>query len=370
MYAESKEAIIVRKKNNIIEINGQRYDATTGALLEQASSHHAKPKPPSTAKAHSKPAKSTKPTVTRQPIKISNTHAPKPSRTLMRQAVKKPAPSLKRHLKVQGYTGALIEPSLSSIVATRPVQPLDSKRLRHANKVAKSRLISHFLPPDPNAPIQVPLAPPQPAKAATMPQTPDAAASTHSTKQHRPSKHASATADMLARAIDQATSHEELLPPRPAKHGRAKRNVSIGAAVGLSVLVLGVIVTQNLSNVRLQMASAKAGFNASLPNYKPAGYSLGQLNYSDGVVAAQFRNNSDDLQYSVIQKSSSWNNATLRDTFVTPIDSNYRTIDAGGHTIYLYGERYATWVNDGVWYVIQSNGSLSDRQLVDLATSM
>ena len=56
-------------------------------------------------------------------------------------------------------------------------------------------------------------------------------------------------------------------------------------------------------------------------------------------------------------------------SFVAPTDPNYQVVVGGGRTVYLYGSRNATWVNNGLWYVLQGNDSLSNQQLVQLATS-
>lgn len=118
------------------------------------------------------------------------------------------------------------------------------------------------------------------------------------------------------------------------------------------------------------MASAKAGFSASLPQYRPAGYNMSQLDYGDGVIAAQFRDKDNGSRYTITQKPSSWDSATLRDSFVAPADARYRTVEAAGRTVYFYGEHNATWINGGVWYQVQTDGSLSDSQMVELATSL
>jgi hypothetical protein len=351
----------MRKNNNIIEINGQRYDAITGAVLSHAGPSQSTTKPLPSAAHSPRPAKP-KPTmhdVVRRSAKQHASHPPATAHTLMRQAVKKPRPSLKRQSRAQGHVDTPDKQPLSRL----SVGQLDAERLRHAKQIPKSRLISHFpaftagdtdRPAWPTKPVsQTPqLAPPKPPR-------------------HQAKRHPKTTSELLEQAVQQATSHLELPPkPAPHSHGRAKRNAGIGAAMALMVLILGVIVTQNLSSVRLQMASAKAGFSVSLPSYQPAGYSLGQLNYSDGVAAVQFHSNSDQRHYSITQKRSSWDSATLRDTFVAPIDDHYQTIQAGGRTIYLYGNHNATWIDSGIWFVVQTDGSLSDRQLTDLATSL
>jgi hypothetical protein len=335
-----RQVIHVRKNINTIEINGHRYDASTGAHLKRS--------PPTGARPAAKPSLSRKPA---------------PSRTLMRQAVQKPGPGLKRRLKAQGDVDSLAQQALESIAASSlsSLRRLDAKRLQDAQKVAKSQFVSHFSAAAATAAASYtpPTASPKPNPAgrAIPPLT-------------SPAKRPRTTADLLERAVQQATSHQELPPAGQTRHSRAKRNAAISAAVVLPVLVLAVVVAQNLPNVRLQMASAKAGFSASLPAYRPAGYSLGQLNYSDGVVAAQFHSNSDGRHYTITQQRSSWDDASLRDSFVAPLDARYQAVEAGGHTIYLYGERDATWVNGGIWYVVQANGSFSDRQLIELATSL
>lgn len=190
----------MRKNNNIIEINSQRYDAATGAVMS-----HTGPSQPT-----AKPA-TTIHDVVRRPAKQHASHRPAAARTLMRQAVKKPSPSLKRQSRAQGHMDTLAKPPLSQLTIKKSVERLDAERLRHAKQIPKSRLISHFptftggntgRPAWPTAPVaspapQLPLPPKQPA-----PQL-----------KHRPKT----TADLLDQAIEQATSHLEppVNPRRP-----------------------------------------------------------------------------------------------------------------------------------------------------------
>jgi hypothetical protein len=348
----------VRKNNNIIEINGKRYDAHTGDVLPPHSPAAAKAKPPAKVVAvhtASKPAPhQVARTVTPQHI----ARHPAPSHTLMRQAVHKPTPGTKRHIKAYGHIDPLMAQPAQPIEPKKSASRLDEQRLKHAAQVSKSRLVRRFSEgltlaapaalADQTLARPVSLAPAsRPATAARQPRT---------------------TADLLERAIQHATSHEQPAPKLP-RH-RTKRTIGISGSVGLAILVLGLIVSQNLSGVRLQLASAKAGFSTSLPGYRPAGYSLGQLDYASGLVSAQFQSNSDDRHYTITQKRSPWDSEGLRNNFVANNTSQYQTVSAGGRTIYLYGQNDATWVNGGVWYTVQSDGSLNDRQLTDLATSL
>jgi hypothetical protein len=295
-------------------------------------------------------------------------HTPQPAQTLMRRAVKKPGPSLKRRVTAQSALATTAGQPKAAVLAKLSVAELDAKRLQHAQQVAKSRLISRFGGIGSSAaPTVTPLAPtPNP-----HPTTKQAAAAPSVTISHvaTPPKRPRTTADMLEKALQQATSHQQP-PPKRRRLGAAKRITSISAAV-LAVLVLaGFVALQNLPGLRLRMASDKAGFTASLPDYQPGGYHLSHLSYSPGVVALQFQTKSSSRAYNITEKTSSWDSNTLRDMFVASASPQYQTVQSGGRTLYFLSQQQVTWVNSGIWYQVQGNSSLDNQQLVQLATSM
>jgi hypothetical protein len=89
-----------------------------------------------------------------------------------------------------------------------------------------------------------------------------------------------------------------------------------------------------------------------------------------GVVATEFKSNSDDRAYNLTQKQSDWTSRELYDNYVKPLDAKAISAQAGGRTVYFYGDGNATWVNAGIWYLVQSHGSLDNRQLLALAESL
>ena len=275
----------------------------------------------------------------------------------MRHVVKKPTHS-KQQLKAQGSTDQLAVKPMAEVIVPSSAKSLDPKRLKQATKVKQSHLISHFsnITSDLNKQALAPK--PDLPTALMAPQTTPA----ESDKPAKPKT----TAQLLEHAIKQAKSHEHA-SVAPAKH--RKKTTRKLVASGVAVLLLTFVGYQELPNMRLQIASAKAGFSASLPDYQPAGYSLGQLQYSPGVVASKFESNSDDRTYTLTQKASSWDSRALRDNYIRPMTDDYQTVESGGQTIYVYNNN-ATWVSGGIWYVVQTDGSLSNRQLVELATSI
>jgi hypothetical protein len=333
----------VGKNTNIIEINGKKYDAKTGAVLSHAGL--------SATKIIEHPKPKTK--AARQAAQHLKRHEPEHSHALMRHAVKKPRVEPKT-IQARGHSSKLSKQPLAAVIVKQSVHKVDKTRLAKASRVPQSHLISHFstATSDNNAlRFFTPVV--QKAQPITQPHA-------HPTKA-KPRT----TADILEHAIRHATSHQQVHHAPKKKH-----RAGLVAASVAAVLAVGVVAYQQMPSAKLKLASARAGIAASLPGYQPAGYSLGQLDYSAGSVATQFQSNSDGRHYTLTQKASSWDNQTLLSSYVKPNCSNYETVPAGNLTVYLYGNGGATWVNHGLWYSVKSDGSLNHDQLVALAKSL
>lgn len=370
------------KKNTSIEINGRRYDAVSGQLLTASAGRSidgvlaaagqptAPPPSPVTVKAPAltamKPTMDVRPG--RKPAAKATARAAKPSATLMRHAVHKPATPLKRHTKAQTSTLALAAKPPAVIVTPKAsLYSIDPRRQTRAAKIAQSNQVSHFGH----------LAPPSKHHASAKPPSepwhgvsaPIATASESVITQPLP--------DMFDQALLSATSHQQ--PPlskkelrRTKRASRASRRIINYAAAALALILLGgFLVYQNKADLTLKVANSKAGFAATLPGYRPSGFAVGNFSYSPGNVAVNFHSNSNNQHFALLEKPSNWDSATLLSDFVaTASGPSYQTISSAGRTIYLYGQNNATWVNNGVWYVIHGNNALSDTQLSKLASSM
>jgi hypothetical protein len=342
----------VNKNNtNTIEINGQLYDSGNGKPVQDA---HSTPwSTPIPVKDASDNDNSTRVKVKRtRAVNEAAPRTPETSHILMRSAVKKPAQSLKRSLKVSASTDTTLHtPPLAEVLPYAGLFTPNQNRVERASLLKQSEQISHFGPPSESQAAQ-PVKPVdrswQPAPQTTPPAPPK-----------------SPTDALLERALQQADSHEK--PSLPL--GRSKlRRLSL---VGVPVVVLALIIvgTHGFTNVELRIASAKAGFSTSLPAYEPAGYNLGQLKYSKGVFASKFHD-SNGNRYTITQGTTSWNTTDLLDNYVNNTTPNYQVVRVGDRTIYLYGSGNATWVSNGIWYQINSDGSLSESQLINVANSL
>lgn len=380
-------------KSNIIEINGKRYDARTGTLLAasaglaqhaQSQQHVARVIQPTAQapKAHTSAPKSLSaqpepaPRATTPKLKVRVHDAVKaskqlshrktqPSKTLMRAAVSKPKPTLKRHSKAHGHTDSLVEKPAARLQTKPSVRRIDEKRLRRAQTTPKTQAVKRFSKvtgPAPQPPTQI--APPAAKPHVNLPH------GTRPAHAHgKAPKHPRTTADILEQALQSAVSHQQIFEGSKRRR-RPGKLASIGMVAAALTILGGFVAYHNVNDVKLHLASSKAGFTANLPDYQPAGYHLNHLKSAPGEVAINFRSNSDDRSYAVIEKPSAWNSEALRDSFLASAGHSYQTVDAAGRTLFLYGDNAATWVSGGIWYQVQSNGTLSNRQLIELATSM
>lgn len=284
-------------------------------------------------------------------------HATQRSQTLMRSTVRKPEVTKRPHIVAPiSHNGAVIK---TPVPAKLSVNDIDTKRLQHAQAVPKSKLVTRFSSSSSNYTPMI--AAPTLANAPQPLMTPSATPVSHQN-------------DIFTAALHAATSHQE--PPvkqhfKKQRKSPARRIFAVSGAALAVVVLLGLVVSQNMTSIRLQLASSKAGFSATIPSHEPSGFGLHKFSAAANEVTAHYTSNSDsDRQFSIIEKPSDWDSATLRDSYVKQITQNYQIVEENGRTIFLYNNDSATWVNGGVWYVISGAHSLSNKQLIDIATSM
>jgi hypothetical protein len=364
----------VSTHKNVIEINGKLYDAKSGLLLggkiirpKRATSIDGVISPRSQTKPYTAfPVKPLSNPVTTQPITRPAKTRPKPayikhrtpqrSQTLMRNAVKKP-------VNVNKPT-----------IHTKKHSMLQHNRLGRAKSVEKNPFIKKF--PDTATHQQIH----KRTEVLAVKEAPIA----HPHTNHRHGQHPTTiptTTPPPQTSQSEKLFHEALHKislDEPKKQKLHKRKAKkIGSRVvrwggaGLAAIVLaGYIGYMNFTNINMQLASARAGFDAQLPHYLPSGYNIkGPISYQPGKITLNFKSNTDQRNYSITQEVSQWNSAALQEHYLAVNNKKFDTVQDAGRTIYLYENGNATWVNGGVWYVIESD-SLSSNQLIKIASSL
>ena len=375
------------KTNNFIEINGKRYDARSGAFLGKAGAAVTAVKRPSAVRpagrggtidgfAPSRAAVRPKVANLRHRIKPLAAHHPEHAKTLRRDAVKSPGITRKHALKAQTPTDIVAikhKPGELAIMPKLSAETVDPVRAKRAGTVPHSPHVDHFRVLKPLhrlPPAQTPVLSVQP-----QPENENSSAVVaHQARAQQP-RQAEKKADVFEQAIAYAKSHEQLAPKEStrakAKRLRGKHSKAAGllASVALIVVLGSFIFWQNRADVELQLAAARSGVAASMPAYEPRGFAVKGLTYSPGTVTIGFRSPSNQ-NYSVVQKTSNWDSQTLLENYVAVSGQPYNAYQAAGRTVYAYGNGNATWVNGGVWYQVNDNGSLDKDQIINLATSM
>jgi hypothetical protein len=155
------------------------------------------------------------------------------------------------------------------------------------------------------------------------------------------------------------------------KLGISARAMAISTTVLAGVLLGGFFAIQNVPNLSMRVAAARAGFDASMPGYSPSGFSFkGPIKYSPGQVTISFDSNTDDREYTVTQRSTNWNSDALLSNYVVTSNKQYQTYLDRGRTLYIYDESNATWIDNGVWYQVEGNSDMTTDQLVRIASSI
>jgi len=367
---------------NYIVLNGKHYDAVTGALIKPTANHsqtthtritHASAtrgklavKDSSAAAKAVKHAQKTASRAHHNSPQSIHRHKPEQSKTLMRKVVNKPS-----HQKLPTVKKAYpVQKSSSAIAPKTSVNRIDATRSRRAQDIHKSKQVSKFAAVA--APIAVPtkIQPvalkPAPAHAGVVPTHTGHAPVSHTHKVHKSPQEKKT--ELLEKALANAKSHEQ--PATAIKHRSKRRLFSSMAGLAAVLVVVGFVAYMNKASVELQLASVRAGFQASLPNYTPVGYERQSAKAADGKVAINFFSPTQHSNFTLTQESSSWDSQTLFDSIVAQENTTYQTIQSNGRTIYLYGGDKAAWVDGGILYKVDGNAKLNSDQVISLATSM
>jgi hypothetical protein len=336
----------VGTQNDIIELNGYKYDAKTGAMLGRSSSSSA---PRSIDGFSRHPVPSRKSASPKSPTPSHNLHTKvNKSKTLRREGLKKPE-------------AAPAAPQSQAPLQKRTMQP-DHARAARASQTQKHPHVSKFQANV--APGSIAVQPEPPAAEAPLPAS--------------EIKRAVLPLSPFDMAVQNATSHQQTAPKAPSLRDRVSdkfrvstKALSVGVSV-FAVLIIGIFFAkQHLSTLAVELAATRAGVEAKLPGYEPAGFSLaGPIEYSAGEIALSYQSASDDRNFTIVQKNTDWNSQALLDNFVEPNEKPFQTVQENGKTIYLYNGNNATWVSGGIWYNVVGDSSLNTDQLLRIASGL
>lgn len=341
----------VNEMKQIIKINGKSYDAITGQIVTDDIPEPVKPKS----------AKTSVKTVAKQPTTVAKKpaakHVLKSSQTLMRAAVKKPA-ATSLAIKVQPeLTVATAKPMLTYKTAANRVSPVRKVR---ASSIEKSGAITRFGEDRSNsfsklqAHVPVRIAPDKPLEEEDAP-VPEPQ------RTNDPS-------EMFTKAIAQATHYTDVKTFSAAYRKKARRHfTSMAAAVTALLLLAGFAAYINSPGLQIKVAGMQAGISTMNPGLDKAGFAYGGVStVSDKRVINM---SAGEHHYQLVQERTNWGEEQMINS-VSSVGANgnpnYKTMKINGQTVYRLTNGNATWIKNGVWYQLNGERAVSDKQLSDL----
>ncbi len=190
-----------------------------------------------------------------------------------------------------------------------------------------------------------------------------------------PSMVASASHQRLERLLDEALtkadSHKQAMKYQAARHfwqrpgwlGR-RRGLKLSAAAVLVLAASLFVAWHKFPQLSLKVASMRAHITASIPTYKPEGFSVSPAKATASGVTIPFKSTSDPKQtFELTESTANMPSDSIPQT-VIPKGTPVQTAHVDGNTIYTYGkENNAVWVNGGILYKLKNQANLPTDQI-------
>lgn len=350
----------------VLEVNGKRYNAITGELLDAPKAHysvpkmnnghsldgftsHSKPLSPLHTQQHNHSQPHSPRARSMNDITVSHRHKPQKSQTLMRKTVVKPA----------DHTHHTIVTPQQHIPVARSERALNTQTHPDVRRFNNAQTTKHVTPHI--APMRVAEAPIDPV---------------HHQEQHNPHlvQHMT-TESFISRQLDNAIAEQDQTQkPKKQRFGflRSKKAISLSAS-SLAVLALaGFFLWQNLPSISVAVAGRKSGLSVHVPNGIPSNFALSrEVIYSKGEVTFTYKSRVDDRHFTVTtQDSQDMTSQSLESAIALNTKGNYQTYQADGITLFITGPGTADWIDGSQRFNVSGESGLSSEQLAKIASSL
>lgn len=367
-------------QTNTITINGKLYDINSGEQIKQSSSTTAVPVSSSTKnvdgiKPNIKPIDNGDKLTPKQPVNQVEVPHKKIINSFQASAKSANRKLSKTNTLARNFVKKPNKPSIETIkeeLLPKKIElhkSINAQRLLRAKDVQQNNKVSKF------GDSTVPIISKTSANIDVVPE-PSASNSKYDISDTppasipvQPTQSTQKGATLFENALQTSTSHKEEF--NNTQKSNKKKITTIASSIIIAVFVSGFLIYQNIPNIALKTASSKIGFSATIPSYKPSGFSLEEsVKYQTGSVILNFRSNSDDRNYVIEQTKSEFDSASLLNNYLVSDNKEYQTQISNGRTVYIYDGTSATWVDGGIWYKLTDNAHLSNEQLLKIVSSI
>lgn len=287
---------------------------------------------------------------------------PKPSRILMRSAVKKPTSSS----QITVTTTVLRDTPSTKLSHKTSIDSVSRARKIRAQETIRSNQVQKFSHTDTSAPtnvvttvahVPVRAVPEAPAVTAqlTVPQ----------------SQHTNAPEDIFTKAIASASHYVDLKEQAIKRRRRLHRHI-ISMAIGCVALLIvaGFAAYLNVPSVQITVAGIRAGVATADVDFGKAGFAYQSVSVEKDTRIIGLKANGGT--YHLRERATNWDGQTMIKTVSsTAADGtpNYSVVSSNGTTVYRFNDNHATWIKNGVWFQLSGSVPLTNTQVLTLANS-
>ncbi len=346
------------KTVSVININGRRYDASSGFVMDGVKRLVTKKSAASAATIKRRTAPKNHPKAAAVRTVSSSAKAvhkrQEKSQTLLREVVFKPSIKIKSASTHLGRTGS-----------KSAIKLVDSARQSRARLIKKHPAIERFGAPKARASeaLSGELIPPAAKPTIKAQQVPAAANTVASSASHNRLER------LLDEALLRADAHKQAVNGTRSGILGLPRRLSLLLVIILLVALAILIVWLNVPAVAVKVANVRSHVNASLPAYAPSGFTFDKATSQPDKVNINYKASGGGA-YTLGEQKSSLDSKSLSEGTLGA-SRQVQTSQVNGTTVYIYGPAdNATWVNNGILYTISNQANLSSDQILQIVQSL
>jgi len=146
------------------------------------------------------------------------------------------------------------------------------------------------------------------------------------------------------------------------------------SSIALFLIICGFLInTIFANNINIYLADTNTGIQGILPTYAPKGYGVQRISYArgkpTGTVDIVFSNSQSGQYYTLDEEATTWDSSALASRVVIPtVSNNFKTYQVGGRTVYVFNQE-AVWVDAGIYYILQNKANLNNTQITQIVST-
>ncbi len=179
------------------------------------------------------------------------------------------------------------------------------------------------------------------------------------------------SASLFETALKNSISHKSKQISTTRKNKKASKHlIKVATGLAVTLLFIGAINYISQPNKEIKSASNVAGFAASMPTYKPTGYSLVKVIQAEyGSVVLNYASNTENSGYYISQVKSDVTDSNIENQVLGSNSEKFTTI-VGNTKVVIQNGTNASWTQNGILFSLVGDKPLSTQQITNIVASL